>query len=128
MLTLNLDDGGANDIVLSLFPNAAEPPARSILCRAVRSKTFFSVKGKYSLKWFVMSSLGGRWPKKLRNLDGPFEKLDPDECFPAVEDCVGEDGDSNAFSGSRTPRPLRMLIELARLFFAVCDWLVAKFP
>lgn len=60
VLTLNLDgNGGMNDAELSLFEESV-PFLIIILCLAVRSKTFFSVKGKYSVKWVVMSSLGGR--------------------------------------------------------------------
>ena len=57
----------------------------------------------------MISSLGGRWPKKFRSLDGLFAFI------IAGLNCadVGEGG-SNAFSGSRTPSPLRILIELAR--------------
>ena len=50
-------------------------PLRPIVCRlrmtelrAVRLSTLRSVKGKYSCRWLVMSSLGGRCPKKLRSL------------------------------------------------------------
>ena len=83
-----------------------------ILCRAVRSRTFFSALGKYSVKWLVISSLGGRWPKKFRSLDGLFAFI------IAGVSCseVGEGG-SKALSGSRTPSPLRILIELARFGF-----------
>jgi hypothetical protein len=38
-----------------------------ILCRAVRSRTFFSVKGKNSGRCDVISSDGGRWPKNPRS-------------------------------------------------------------
>lgn len=64
----------------------------------------------------VISSLGGRWPKKFRNLDGLFAFI------IAGLNCadVGEGG-SNALSGSRTPRPLRILIELARFVFLVVE-------
>lgn len=58
----------------------------------------------------VISSLGGRWPKKLRSLDGLFAAAG----LKRPE--VGE-GVSNALSGSETPRPLKMLIELARFVF-----------
>lgn len=62
VLLLNLEGkGGAGfqDIVLSLLPKLPIVEARIILCLAVRSKTFFSVKGKYSARCVVMSSLGG---------------------------------------------------------------------
>ncbi len=60
MLTLNLDgNGGMNEAELSLFEESV-PFLIIILCLAVRSKTFFSVKGKYSVRCVVMSSLGGR--------------------------------------------------------------------
>lgn len=87
-----------------------------ILCRAVRSRTFFSALGKYSVKWLVISSLGGRWPKKFRSLDGLFAFI------MAGVNCadVGEGG-SNALSGSCTPSPLRILIELARFVFLVVE-------
>ena len=87
-----------------------------ILCRAVRSRTFFSALGKYSVKWLVISSLGGRWPKKFRSLDGLFAFI------MAGVNCadVGEGG-SNARSGSCTPSPLRILIELARFVFLVVE-------
>ena len=102
VLVLNRDGkGGLSDIMLSRLPTV---DARSImLCLAVRS-TFFSAKGKYSVRCVVINSLGGRCPKKLRNFEG----------FLAAA-CVGEIGVSRAFSGSRTPSPLRMLIVLARL-------------
>jgi hypothetical protein len=61
----------------------------------------------------VISSLGGRCPKKLRSLDGRFA-IESAEGLRVPD--VGEGG-SRAFSGSRTPRPLKMLIELARLVF-----------
>jgi hypothetical protein len=73
VLQLNLEgkgSGGFQDIVLSLFPILPIVDDLIILLRAVRSSTFFSVNGKYSAKWVVMSSLGGRWPKKFRNFDG----------------------------------------------------------
>jgi hypothetical protein len=63
VLLLNLDgNGGAGfqDIVLSLFPKLPIVDALIMLFRAVRSNTFFSVKGKYSARCVVMSSLGGR--------------------------------------------------------------------
>jgi hypothetical protein len=71
VLLLNLEgSGGFHEAVLSRFPN--DSVFLIILCRAVRSRTFFSVKGKYSVKCVVMSSLGGRCPKKLRNFEGLF--------------------------------------------------------
>jgi hypothetical protein len=129
---LNLDGGDGFqdmvlsrflDIILSLFPDvkpSALPetvPLLIRLCRAVRSRTFFSVKGKYSVKCVVISSLGGRCPKKLRSFEGFFGAAD--ELLPSgvIGGKVGEEAGSNAFSGSRTPRPLKMLIELARLVF-----------
>ncbi|KAJ7109417.1 hypothetical protein C8R44DRAFT_802452 [Mycena epipterygia] len=93
-----------------------------MLCRAVRASTFLSVIGKYSVRWSVMSSLGGRCPKKLWSFPGRFLPLvsggvgGPDSaglCRPSMD--VGEGGSSSARSGSWTPKPLRMLIELARL-------------
>ena len=57
-----------------------------------------------------MSSLGGRCPKKLRNLDGLFAL-----CTAGFEAPDVGDGGSSVFSGSLTPRPLNILIELARL-------------
>lgn len=60
-----------------------------------------------------MSSLGGRWPKKLRSLDGRFAFC----AAVGLRRPPGEEGGSNAFSGSDTPRPLRILIELARFVF-----------
>ena len=64
----------------------------------------------------MISSLGGLCPKKFRSLDGLFAFIN------AGLNCadVGEGG-SNAFSGSRTPSPLRILIELARFVFLVVD-------
>lgn len=89
-----------------------ECPARSImLCRWVRSSTFFSVKGKYSCKWVVMSSEGGRCPRKLRSLLWVFERKE------GVGDAGLEatsGGGASARSGSGTPRLLRMDTELAR--------------
>lgn len=59
-----------------------------------------------------MSSLGGRWPKKWRNLEGRLAlALLVGLRRPEVE--VGEGG-SSVRSGFRTPRELRILIELAR--------------
>lgn len=102
--------GGTSDITLSLLPPTVD--ARSIiLCRAVR-RTFFSANGKYSVRCVVMSSLGGRWPKKLRSLEG---FLDDASVLAMSVLCVGEVGGSSALSGLRTPRPLRMLAALARL-------------
>lgn len=97
VLLLNLEGkggGGFQDIVLSLLPKLPIVEALIILCLAVRSKTFFSVKGKYSAKCVVMSSLGGLCPKKLRNLFGLFwlGLRRPEEPF-------GEAGGSRAFSG-----------------------------
>jgi hypothetical protein len=57
-----------------------------------------------------MSSLGGRCPKKLRNFDGLFAL-----CTAGFEAPDVGDGGSSAFSGSLTPRPLSILMELARL-------------
>lgn len=114
VLVLNREGrGGVRDSKLSLFsPLTLE--ARSImLCRALRS-IFLSVNGKYSVRCVVINSLGGRWPKKLRSFEGFFEEFaDGSGCFgwPWVGDALG----SRAFSGSRTPRPLRTLIVLARL-------------
>jgi hypothetical protein len=109
VLLLNLDgNDGFQEIVLSLFPESVALFIK--LWRAVRSNTFFSVNGKYSVKCVVMSSLGGLCPKKLRSLDG-FLTTGLAGLFELG--VVGETG-SSAFSGSRTPRPLRMLIELAR--------------
>jgi len=124
VLLLNLDgSGGAGfqDTVLSLLFRLPMVDVLIMLFRAVRSNTFFSVKGKYSAKCVVMSSLGGRWPKKFRNFDGLFDG----DALPAglfrPADVVGDGGGSRAFSGCGTPRPLRILMELARLVFAgVC--------
>jgi hypothetical protein len=59
VLLLNLDGSDwLKDIMLSLFPPESVPLLNK-LWRAVRSNTFFSVKGKYSVKCVVMSSLGG---------------------------------------------------------------------
>ena len=88
-----------NDTTLSLF--------RIILFLA-RPRTFFSALGKNSVRCVVISSLGGRWPKKLRSFEGRLEPLG----LRRPE--VGEGG-SRARSGLLTPRPLRMLMELARL-------------
>lgn len=101
VLVLNRDGkGGFSDIILSRLP----VEARSImLCLAVRS-AFFSANGKYSVKCVVINSLGGRCPKKLRSFEGFLADV-----------CVGDIGVSRAFSGSRTPSPLRMLMVLARL-------------
>lgn len=62
----------------------------------------------------MISSLGGRWPKKLRSLDGRLAVALSTAGLRRPEVDVGEGG-SSACSGSRTPRLLRMLIELARL-------------
>jgi hypothetical protein len=104
-----------------------------MLFRRVRSSTRRAAPGKYSGRWFVISSLGGRWPKKLRSFDGPalplgdgYERACSSGAgcagavgVAAVAGCasVGEVGGSSSFSGSGTPRPLRMLIELARRMF-----------
>jgi hypothetical protein len=110
VLLLNLDGSTwLCDIVLSLLEEAVL--GRNItLCRAVRSKIFFSIEGKNSVRWFEMSSLGGRCPKKLRSLDGLFAL-----CAAVFEAPEVGDGGSRAFSGSVTPSPLSMLMELARL-------------
>ena len=71
-----------------------------------------------------MSSLGGRWPKKLRSLLG---RLDDTGVLAIGVFCVGEVGDSSALSGLRTPRPLRMLAVLARLI-AFDRWDVCGAP
>jgi len=71
-----------------------------------------------------MSSLGGRWPKKLRSLLG---RLDDTGVLAVGVFCVGEVGDSSALSGLRTPRPLRMLAVLARLI-AFDRWDVCGAP
>lgn len=115
VLLLNLEGKGGLDEVLCRLLDIA-PDLIIILCRAVRSRTFFSALGKYSVKWLVISSLGGRWPKKFRNLDGLFAFI------IAGLNCadVGE-GASNGLSGSRTPSPLRILIELARFVFLVVE-------
>jgi hypothetical protein len=110
VLLLNLEgSGGCCDIVLSR--RVGTVLLRSIiLCRAVRSNTLFSVFGKYSVRCVVISSLGGRCPKKLRSLDGLFAL-----CTAGLKAPDVGDGGSSAFSGSLTPRPLRILMELARL-------------
>lgn len=115
VLVLNREGrGGLSDIVLFRFSPPLTLEARSIiLCRAVRS-TFLSAKGKYSVKCVVMSSLGGRWPKKLRSFEG-FLLGFTDGRGILGWPWVGEADGSRAFSRSRTPRPLRTLIVLARL-------------
>lgn len=62
---------GFHETVLSRLPE----DIRIILCLAVRSRTFFSVFGKNSVKCVVINSLGGLCPKKLRSLDGFLEIL-----------------------------------------------------
>jgi hypothetical protein len=59
-----------------------------------------------------MSSLGGRWPKKWRNLEGRLAVALIDGLRRSEAE-VGEGG-SSVRSGFRTPRELRILIELAR--------------
>ena len=113
VLLLNLEGRGWLDEVLCRLLEVV-PDLIIILCLAVRSRTFFSALGKYSVKWLVISSLGGRWPKKFRSLDGLF-------AFTiAGVNCsdVGE-GSSNARSGSCTPSPLKILIVLARFVFII---------
>jgi hypothetical protein len=111
VLLLNLEGSGwLLDSVLSLLPLDAVPLLIKLFL-AVLSNTFFSVNGKYSVRCVVISSLGGLWPKKLRNLDG---FLGTGLEGPFRFGVVGDTG-SSAFSGSRTPRPLRTLTELARL-------------
>lgn len=95
--------------MLSLLP---WPGPRIMLCRRVRSSTFFSVNGKYSARCVVMSSLGGRCPKKLRSL--PFLLGLFDDGLSCVF-CTDDDDEAAGASGICTPRPLRMLTELARL-------------
>lgn len=68
-----------------------------------------------------MSSLGGRCPKKLCNLDGLFALCAAEFKAPDVGD-----GGSKAFSGSLTPKPLNILIELARLVFFLFAGLVLR--
>ena len=117
VLTLNREAGIVNDMMLSRRPGT--PLCRIMLCRRVRSSTFFSVNGKYSARWFVMSSLGGRWPKKLRTFAAAAEARRP--CFVQAA-LAGEEGDkgrsfsiaSVAFSGKGTPRPERTEIVDAR--------------
>lgn len=108
VLTLNLEGKGwlLVDMKLSLFALSI------ILCLAVLSRIFFSVFGKYSGRWLVMSSLGGRCPKKCRSLEGRLAVALSAAGLRRPED-VGEGG-SRARSGSCTPRLLRILIELAR--------------
>ena len=118
MLTLKREEErGLKEMVLSRRPML--PFALSMLCRAVRSSTFFSVKGKYSVRWFVMSSLGGRWPKKFRALARPLKTLVAP--VSSLSGAVGEVGDSSAFSGSSTPRPLSTLTVLARFILLGVD-------
>ncbi len=115
VLTLKRLCGIVNEIMLSR--RFGTPLWRIMLCRLVRSSTFFSVKGKYSAKCVVISSLGGRCPKKFRSLDGVFFAL-----FVGLPDSscdVGDGGPSAPFSGILTPSPLRMLIELARFMALV---------
>ena len=112
VLLLNLEGRGWLDEVLSRLLETV-PDLIIILCRAVRSSTFFSALGKYSVKWLVISSLGGRWPKKFCSFDGLFAFTIAGLNRPDVG------GGSNALSGSCTPRPLRILIELARFVFMV---------
>ena len=58
---------------------------------------------------FAISSLGGRCPKKLRSL--PFLL----GLFAGLSSAFGAEVEAVGASGICTPRPLRMLIELARL-------------
>ena len=116
VLTLKRDwDGVLNEMMLSRRPGT--PLWRSMLCRRVRSSTFFSVFGKYAARCVVMSSLGGRCPKKLRSFDGAF--LEP--FVGLAEFCVSISaaGPCATLSGSGTPSPLRMLTELARFIALV---------
>ena len=64
---VDIEERGENDrlpelwLVLYLWLyDATLSRLRIILCRAVRCSTFFSALGKNSVRWFVMSSLGGR--------------------------------------------------------------------
>lgn len=113
VLTLNRErDGGFQETMLSrLF--AGTPDARIILCLRVRSSTFFSVLGKYSAKCVVMSSLGGRCPEKLRNLPLLFGLV------VGLSWTFGEIVEVDGASGICTPSPLRILMELARLYALV---------
>ncbi len=85
---------------------------RSILFLTVRSNTRLSALGKNSPRWEVISSDGGRVPKKRRSLFCCSE-LDGD-CF---------DGDV-LISGGIIPRPDMTLTVLARAsFLFAADWL-----
>lgn len=57
----------------------------------------------------MISSLGGRWPKKLRSLPFLLGLLDGLSCW------LTEAADDSGGSGICTPSPLRTLTELARL-------------
>lgn len=59
VLLLNLDGTeGTKDMVLSrLLYNEGVLPLIIMLCLAVLLSIFFSAFGKYSVRWFVMSSL-----------------------------------------------------------------------
>jgi hypothetical protein len=85
---------------LNLSPEAILPTLlpgpiliRSILCLTVFSSSLFLAEGKYSAKWFEMSSEGGRCPKKLY-IFFDFVKNDPEEGDRAV--VVGDGGVSGA--------------------------------
>lgn len=59
-----------------------------------------------------MSSDGGRWPRKLRNLPWVLDGVG--EAGFERESDKGGTGGANALSGSGTPKLLRIDIELAR--------------
>lgn len=90
------------------------------LCRIVRRSTFGCVYGKYAGRCVAISSLGGRWPRKARILPA---KVLVEGLFPPLVLGAGRLSlppgfdDSSTRSGSRTPRPLSTLMELARFMF-----------
>jgi hypothetical protein len=124
--------------ILNLSPDPILPTLlpgpiliRSILCLTVFSNSLFLAEGKYSAKWFEMSSEGGRCPKKLY-IFFDFVKNDPEAGDRAV--VVGEGGASAiAWAGTGTPRPDMTLTVDARFcllvaFVGVRESLLPRLP
>jgi hypothetical protein len=77
------------------------------------SRSFLLAAGKYSARWLEMSSLGGRWPKKLYILRPRLAKKDPDEGDLGRGACGAATG-LEALSDTGTPKADMTLIVLAR--------------
>ena len=101
------------DSLGAIDPRRGGPDRRIIECRDFSSSLRFAA-GKYSPRWFAMSSLGGRCPKKLYIF---LPLLDRNEPEFGTRRPDGEGGASTVVEVMGTPRPDMTDTVLARLVF-----------